>query len=173
LFFPLFQCVPIMFPNTFLKMFPTAPWFYSMWFVESSTLMYIYWKRGLWVREYTCFYFAIGVQRGALIGELPTIPKQLMMGRWIWVFQVLKKRYENTHEQFNMNHNRYEITKTSFNFVILVWTEPYGPCINKHILNMCIYCSHEIGLALLVLSNNEKLLLNRDQQGVQSYVLLK
>jgi hypothetical protein len=42
-----------------------------------------------------------------------------------------------------------------------------------HILNMCIYCSHEIGLALPVLSNNEKLPLNRDQQGVQSYVLLK
>jgi hypothetical protein len=40
-------------------------------------------------------------------------------------------------------------------------------------LNMCIYCSHEIRLALRVLSNNEKLFLNRDQQGVQSYVLLK
>jgi hypothetical protein len=42
-----------------------------------------------------------------------------------------------------------------------------------HILNMCIYCSHEIGLALPVLCNNEKLLLNRAQQGVQSNVLLK
>jgi hypothetical protein len=71
-----------------------------------------------------------------------------------------------------MNHNRYEITKTSSNFIILVSIEPYGPCINMHILNMCIFCSHEIGLALPVLSNNEKLLLNKDQQGVQSYVLL-
>jgi len=90
-FFPCFQCVPIMFPNTFLKMFPTAPWFYSMWFAESSIPMYINWKGGLWVGDYTCFYFAIGVQKGAPIGELPIIPKQLMMGRWIWVFQKNKK----------------------------------------------------------------------------------
>jgi hypothetical protein len=94
------------------------------------------------------------------------------MGRWIWVFQKNKKGYERTHELFNMNHNRYEITKTSFNFVIFVWIEPYRPYINMHNLNMCIYYSHEIRLTLHVLSNNEKLPLHRDQQGVQSYVLL-
>ncbi len=88
-------------------------------------------------------------------------------------FSKQQKNYESTHELFEMNHNRYEITKTSFNFVILVWIEPYGPCINMHNLNMCIYCSHEMRLALPVLSNNAKLPLNREPQWVQSYALLK
>jgi hypothetical protein len=32
--------------------------------------------------------------------------------------------YESTHELLNMNHNKYEMPKTSFNFAILVWIEP-------------------------------------------------
>ncbi len=108
---------------------------------------------------------------------LPLGSSPLFQNNWWWVdeygFSKKQKNHESTHELFNMNHYRYEITKRSFNFAILVWIEPYGPCINMHILNMSIYCSHEIGLALPILCNNEKLLLNRDQQGVQSKVLLK
>jgi hypothetical protein len=42
-----------------------------------------------------------------------------------------------------------------------------------HNLNMCIYCSHEIRLTLPVLSNNEKLPLNKGSQGVQYYAIKK
>jgi hypothetical protein len=63
--------VPKVFLNTFLKMFPIAPWFYSIWFAQSSISMYINWKGGLWAKEYIYFYFAIEVQRGAPIRECP------------------------------------------------------------------------------------------------------
>ncbi len=118
--------VPKVFLNIFLKMFPIAPWFYSIWFAQSLIPMYINWKGGLWAKEYIYFYFAIEVQRGAPIGECPVILKQLMISRWLWVFNKKLKNYESTHELLYMNHNRYEIPKTSFNFAILVWIEPYG-----------------------------------------------
>jgi hypothetical protein len=81
--------VPKVFPNTFLKMFPIAPWFYSIRFAQSSIPMYINWKGGLWARKYICFYFTIEVQRGAPIGECPTILKRLMISRWLWVFKII------------------------------------------------------------------------------------
>jgi len=99
--------VPKVFSNTFRKMFPIAPWFYSIWFAQSSIPMYINWKGGLWAREYICFYFAIGVQRGAPIGECPIVLKKLMMSRWLCVFQKKQKNYVSAHELLYMNHNRY------------------------------------------------------------------
>jgi len=45
-FFPSVKCVPIcshhvpkVFPNMFFKMFPTAPWFYPVWFAQSCLLI--------------------------------------------------------------------------------------------------------------------------------------
>jgi hypothetical protein len=55
------------------------------------------------IREYICFYFAIGVQRGASIEECSMFPKKMLMGQWIWLFQ--KRRYENTYELINTNHS--------------------------------------------------------------------
>jgi hypothetical protein len=43
------------------------------------------------VREYICFYFATGVQRGAFIRESSTFQRKLMMGQWMWLFQKIKK----------------------------------------------------------------------------------
>ncbi len=63
-------------PKLFPKMFPIAPQIYPIWFAQSSTLMFINWKREIYTREHNSDYFATWVaQRQASIGECPDFPK--------------------------------------------------------------------------------------------------
>jgi hypothetical protein len=93
------------FPSCSPKMFPIAPQFYPIWFAQSSTLMYINWKGTLnsgtfvsilhWGPE-SCFYW-----------EVPNVPKNLVMGRSMWLLPQKKFKKWNvweTHELINMNH---------------------------------------------------------------------
>ncbi len=105
--FPCSQCVPMMFPwcsyqltkgfpKLFPKMFTIVCQMYLIWFAQSSTLMYMNWKRSD-VGEHICFYFATG----ASIGGVPKCSK-------IWANQYgsfgkktkhkSKKKWEHTHE---------------------------------------------------------------------------
>ncbi len=85
-FFPLFPscslCVPMRFPNFSScspKTIPLAPQLYPIWFAQSSTLIYINWKR--WTIGSTfVFILQLVVQWGAL----PNVPKKLVMSQSIW-----------------------------------------------------------------------------------------
>jgi len=72
-------------------MFPIASGF-----AQSSTPMYINQKGGK-VREHICFYFVTGgPKRCPHLGVL-NVPKDLLMGQWIWLFS--KKKTKKTEKQ--------------------------------------------------------------------------
>jgi hypothetical protein len=75
------------------QLFPIAPQIYPIWFAQSSTFKVYKLKRwACLIGECAYFYFAIGVQRGASIWEMPNVPKNLMIGQSIWLLQPKQKR---------------------------------------------------------------------------------
>ncbi len=108
-------------------MFPIAPWFYPILFAQSSTPMYINWKGGLWGNTFVSILQLGSKEVFPSKGIMPECSKKIDDGPMNKGLQKKKKNYESTHELLNMNHNRYEVPKPSFNFVILVWIEAYGP----------------------------------------------
>jgi hypothetical protein len=96
-FLPGSQCVPNMFSSCslkvlqvfklFPKVFPVVPHL-SIWFAQSSTLICINWKGRL--LGILLFLFYNGIQRNASFGESFNVPKELLMGQWIWLFQKIK-----------------------------------------------------------------------------------
>jgi hypothetical protein len=100
---PCSQCVLDMFASCSLevpqvpKLFPNAisvaPQFYPIWFAQSSTLMYIN-SKGRLLGEFICFYFVTGGLKRCFHWGMLNVPKKLLLGQWIWLFQKKIKNYE-------------------------------------------------------------------------------
>jgi hypothetical protein len=58
----------------FPKMFPIAPGFYPIWFVQSSTLLDMNYKAEIQGCTFV-FILQLGVQRGAFFGGMPNVSK--------------------------------------------------------------------------------------------------
>jgi hypothetical protein len=125
-FSPCSQCVSNIFsscspkvpqdPELFPKTFPIALQFYPMWFAQSSTLM-LYKLKSYVIGEYIGFYFThLGPKRCVHWG-VHTIPRKLLMGQWMWLFQRKIKCHERTHELINMNQ-----TILYYPFPKAIWT---------------------------------------------------
>ncbi len=65
---------------------------------------HVYELKSYVVGEYICFYFTnVGPKRCVHWG-VHTIPRKLLMGQWMWLFQRKIKCHERTHELIDMNH---------------------------------------------------------------------
>jgi hypothetical protein len=104
-------------PNVYLKVFPIAAWFYSIWFSPKFN-SHVYnlkrWARG----EYIFLYFATLVQRGPSIGECCF--KDFDDGPMNMGLSKRKKRrsYVHTHELINMWVSQCPIMTISFRIII-------------------------------------------------------
>jgi hypothetical protein len=121
-----------LFPKTFL----IAPQFYPIWFAQSSTLIYIYWKGRLY-RNTFVFILQQEVQRGASIGEWLNVPKKTADGPMNITYSKQKqnKNVSNPWTLYNESHYvkaihlSYSLDKAppKFNFVFLQWANLIGP----------------------------------------------
>jgi hypothetical protein len=93
-------------PKLFPKTFPITPQFYTIWFAQSSILMYINWKSGPKGNTFVSILW-LGFKEVFLVGRA-----QCSKNNWWWVNQCAsskrkEKRCECTHEQININHNMF------------------------------------------------------------------
>jgi len=94
-----FYHVPKMFSNIFLEMFPIAPWFYPILFAQSSTLMYINWKGGLWENTF--------------VSILQFGPKEVFPSKGIVATPLWVKCEDETHTPKSGNWESSETPATS------------------------------------------------------------
>jgi hypothetical protein len=121
---PCSQCVPNMVsscsldvpqvPKLFRNAFPVAPQFHSIWFAQSSTLMYINWKGRLLENSFVSI-----LQLGASIGESSMFQKSHCWANEYSSFKKKNLSYEDTHELINMNHTK----SPTFNVAGLSWSK--------------------------------------------------
>jgi hypothetical protein len=117
IFFPLF-------PSAFPDMFPIAPGFYHIWFAPKfnspciwskmvksrGAHLFIVCNWGSYLLTYLQFSVIKWIQRGASIGDMPNVPKQLLMGQSTWLLFKKRKSCEPTHDLINMNHTIHYFT---------------------------------------------------------------
>jgi len=107
-FLPCSQCVPIKFPSVQL---PIAPWFYPIWFAQSSIPWYINWKGGCYKWAYLCLFCDLGSKELCLLGKCPMFQIFLWWANQYGPSQKNKivPECEHTHDLVNTNHTMTSI----------------------------------------------------------------